>query len=158
MTNHDIETPAHGQQIITAVAFIHKNDGGINKVFLAKRADTKKFLPGVYEMPGGHIDYGEDIIDGLKREIMEELGMETIIGEPFAVFTYVNEIKGSHSIEVAYFANFVGDDSSIVLDPADHSESGWFSVDEIEATRSNRNPKDDPEYKVIAKGFNILNG
>lgn len=156
MTSHDSETPAHGQQVITAVAFIHKNIDGINKVFLAKRAETKKFLPGSWEMPGGHIDYGEDIVDGLKREIMEELSVEATIGEPFAVFTYVNEIKGSHSIEVAYFGQFVGDEA-ITLDPADHSEFGWFAEDEVLATRKDRNPQDDPEYQVILKGFQILN-
>lgn len=50
---HDSETPAHGKQAITACAFIHTNVDGIEKVFLPKRADTKKFLPGVYELPGG---------------------------------------------------------------------------------------------------------
>ena len=34
------------------------------KILLPKRASTKKFLPNVYELPGGHIDFGEDIADG----------------------------------------------------------------------------------------------
>src|SRR3546814_11693547 len=79
MTNsisHDSEVPAHGQQVITACAFTNNNFDGIEKVFLPKRADTKKFLPGVYEIPGGHIDYGEDVAAGLKREIQEELKMD----------------------------------------------------------------------------------
>src|SRR6266566_5216805 len=71
-TSHDSETPAHGQQVITACVFIHHNFDGIEKLFWPKRADTKKFLPGVYELPGGHIDFGEDITAGLKREIQEE--------------------------------------------------------------------------------------
>src|SRR3546814_9077575 len=90
MTNsiyHDSEVPAHGQQVITACAFSHHNFDGIEKVFLPKRADTKKFLPGVYEIPGGHIDYGEDVAAGLKREIQEEFQMDIEIGDPFAAFT-----------------------------------------------------------------------
>ena len=59
--SHDSETPAHGQQVISACAFIHHNFDGVEKVFLPKRANTKKFLPGIYELPGGHLDFGEDI-------------------------------------------------------------------------------------------------
>lgn len=43
---------------------------------MPKRADTKKFLPSVYELPGVHIDFGEEPVSGLKREIYEEFGME----------------------------------------------------------------------------------
>jgi len=53
---HDSETPTHSTQVITACAFIHHTFDGVEKVFLPKRAETKKFLPGVYELPGGHIE------------------------------------------------------------------------------------------------------
>ncbi|MDP3883136.1 MAG: hypothetical protein Q8Q48_03725 [Candidatus Staskawiczbacteria bacterium] len=53
--SHDSEKPAQGQQVITACAFIHHNFDGVEKLFMPRRADTKKFLPGVYELPGGHI-------------------------------------------------------------------------------------------------------
>src|SRR4051812_35084962 len=106
--SHDSETPAQGQQVITACALIHHNFDGVTKVFLPKRADTKKFLPGVYEIPGGHIDFGENIIEGLKREVREELEVDVAIGDPFAVFDYTNPIKGSHSVEIIYFATLVG--------------------------------------------------
>ncbi len=68
-TAHDSETPAQGQQVITACAAIHHSFDGVVKIFVPKRAETKKFLPGVYELPGGHIDFGENIVEGLKREI-----------------------------------------------------------------------------------------
>jgi 8-oxo-dGTP diphosphatase len=153
--SHDSETAAHGQQVITACAFIHRTVGGVDKVFLPKRADTKKFLPGKYEIPGGHIDYGEDIESGLIREVKEELGVEIKLGDPFAVFTYTNEIKGSHSIEVVYLAVLVDDPDSITIDPDDHSTAGWF--DEDEAVSLNGIP-DDEEVAVLRKGFTLLRG
>lgn len=104
--SHDSETPAHGKQVITACAFIHAKIGGVDKVFLPKRADTKKFIPGVYELPGGHIDFGEDIREGLKREILEEFNMTVTLGDVFETFTYRNKVKGGHSIEVIFFATF----------------------------------------------------
>ena len=160
MTNnsHDSEILAEGQQVLTACAFIHQEIDGKEKVFLPKRADTKKFLPGVYEIPGGHIDFGEDPVAGLKREINEEFGAEIAVGDPFFVFTYTNDIKKSHSIEVVYFARFVSNLGNLVLNPEDHSSYGWFAEDELKnATTPDKN-LDDIEFQAIKKGFALIRG
>lgn len=164
--SHDSETPAIGQQVHSACAFVHHDFDGVTKVFMPKRADTKKFLPGIYELPGGHIDLYEDIRAGLIREIREEFGREIMLGDPFAAFTYENKIKGSHTIEVIYFAKFVGPIDDISINPEDHSGYDWFSEQDV----LERNPKiapaeyaatsheDDPEYLSILKGFKLLKG
>lgn len=152
ITAHDSETPAHGQQVVTACAFIHHSFDGTHKVFLPRRAATKKFLPNVFELPGGHIDFGEDLMVGLAREIKEEFNRDVRIGDPFAAFMYMNEIKGAHSIEVIYFAQFVDDIQTIQLNPEDHSEYRWFTEDELAEL------PDDEETAAIYKGFALLRG
>ena len=154
--SHDSETPAKGQQVITAAAFIYKNFDGVIKLFLPKRASTKKFLPDVFELPGGHLNFGEDFVEGLKREVKEELGMEITVGEPFDTFTYVNAVKGSHSAEVIFFARFDGDVNKIKLNPEDHSEYRWITEKEIPEIQSENKKADDPEIKAMYKGFGIL--
>lgn len=155
---HDSETLAKGQQVFTACAFIwHLFDDEV-KIFLPKRAATKKFLPGVYELPGGHIDYAEDLKDALAREIMEEFGMHAAIGDVVDVFTYMNEVKKSHSIEVVYYAQFTDRLEDISLSPEDHSECRWFAESDIRGTLSAEKGKDDPELQVIEKGFKLLKG
>ena len=156
--SHDSETLAEGQQVITACAFIHQEIGGVEKVFLPKRADTKKFLPGVYELPGGHIGFGEEPVTGLKREIVEEFGMEVEIGDPFYVFTYTNDVKRSHSIEVIYFARFVSELDNLALNPQDHSGFGWFAEDELVNATTEGKGLDDIEFQAIQKGFALLRG
>lgn len=148
------EAPAHGRQLITACALIHHDVDGVGKVFLAKRAETKKFLPGVFELPGGHIEWGEDIVEGLKREIMEEHGMHIAVGDPFAAFTYSNATKGSHSVEVVYFATFADPIENIKIKPEDHSEFKWVSPNDIQHI----GPISDEELKSVKKGLAILNG
>lgn len=155
---HDSEYIQEGQQVITACAFIHRNVNGVHQVFSAKRADTKKFLPGRWELPGGHIEYGEDIVDGLKREIREEFAMDIQVGDPFACFTYLNEVKKSHSVEVIYFAQFASDISDIQLNPEDHSEYGWFDEQQALDVISKSKPTDDPEIAATVKAFSILQG
>ena len=156
--SHDSETLAVNQQVITACAFIHQKIGGVEKVFLPKRAAIKKFLPGVYELPGGHIDFGEDAVVGLKREIDEELGMKVEVGDPFFVFTYTNEVKGSHSIEVIYFAHFTNDISGIKINPEDHSDFDWFSEKELSRATTELKGLDDIEFQAMRKGFVLLKG
>ncbi len=154
----DSELPTPGQQVITACAFIHRVVNGEHKVFMAKRSDHKKFLPGVYELPGGHIDFGEEVPTGLIREIQEEFGMNVELGDPFAVFTYQNQIKGSHSIEVIYFATFAEPLENLVVNPDDHSSCGWFSEAELPQTFVSDKDADDDEVKAIYRGFALLGG
>jgi 8-oxo-dGTP diphosphatase len=162
----DSATPAHGQQVISACAFIHHDFDGVTKLFLPKRAATKTFLPGLYELPGGHIDFGEDIVAGLKREIKEELNMGVHMGDPFAAFTYQNLVKGSHSIEVVYFAEFVESIDHITLNSEDHSEYHWFTKEEVIERQSEITPEaqvshdslEDPEYLTMIRGFKLLAG
>jgi len=157
MTSHDSETPAPGHQVITACAFIHHNFDGVEKVFLPRRASTKQFLPNVWELPGGHIDFGEDLLNGLKREIKEEFGMNISVGDPFAAFTYHNHIKQSHSVEIIFFAQFGEPLENITLNPQDHSELEWFQEKDIFTKVVDRNKKaDDEEIKALLKGFTIL--
>lgn len=151
---HDSETLAEGRQVITACAFIHADFDGVTRVFLPRRAASKKFLPGVFELPGGHIEFGEEIVAGLRREIREELGMEVVVGDPFAAFTYANEVKGSHSIEVVYFARFEGGIEGVALDPEDHSEYRWISEGEVDDHFS----ISDAESRNVKKGFALLRG
>jgi len=139
---------------MTACALIHHNFDGVEKVFAPRRADTKKFLPGIYELLGGHIDFGEDIVEGLKREIKEEFGMDIEVGDPFSAFTYTNEIKGSHSIEVIYFARFIGGISKIQVNPEDHSGFVWVTQDNFKEYYE----KEDAESAAVKKGFDLLSG
>lgn len=157
-TMHDSETRAEGQQVIVACALIHHNFDGVEKVFLPKRADTKKFMPGVYELPGGHVDFGEDITTGLKRELIEEFGKKITVGDPFAAFTYKNDVKMSHSVEVVYFAQFEDGIDDIDVHPEDHSGYDWFGEADLHAMLVSGKTEDDEEYKLIRHAFKLLSG
>ncbi len=54
------------------------------KVLITRRADGEKYA-GWWEFPGGKIEEGESPESCLQRELMEELGIETSIGERLAV-------------------------------------------------------------------------
>jgi hypothetical protein len=84
--------------------------------------------------------------------------MDVAIGDPFYVFTYSNPIKGSHSIEVIYYARFTNSLEEIAINPDDHSEFRWFSEDEVENIVNPTKGSDDLEFQAIRKGFAFLRG
>ncbi len=155
-TAHDSETLAEGDQVITVCGLIYKYNHGTYWAFLAKRAETKKFLPDVFELPGGHVDFGEELDTALKREIKEELQESVSVGACFAAFTYVNDIKKSHSAEIIYFASFDDSPEEIKLDPADHSDYAWVSLETLPGIYTTQKGEDDIEFKYLKYGLELL--
>lgn len=93
------------------------------------------------------------------REVKEEFGMTIKVGDPFYVFTYDNPVKGSHSIEVIYFAKFVEPLNQITVQKDDHSEYRWLSEKELpEIFGVGGKDKGDPEVMAMIRGFELLSG
>ena len=135
-------------QAITACAFIHK-DG---KLLIAKRADTKTFLPGKYELLGGHVEFGESLEACLVRELQEELHIDITVENPFYAFTYFSDNDTCHNVEVDFFATLTPPNQKILMNKKDHSDFKWISADEVDTYLS----ENDKEAQAIKKGFEIL--
>ena len=58
---------------------------------------------GQYHLPGGRLNLGEAFLDGLKREVDEETGLEIKIGKPIYVGEWRPVIKGVQNQIVAIF-------------------------------------------------------
>ena len=49
--------------------------GAPPKVLLTRRHQAAKLFPGVWVLPGGHVDEGEDLLTAALREVLEETGI-----------------------------------------------------------------------------------
>ena len=48
-----------------------------NKFLAVKRTLDDDMFPGAWEFPGGHLEEGETLKEGLKRELREEIGFDS---------------------------------------------------------------------------------
>lgn len=83
---------------------------------------------------------------------------EIEVGDPFAAFDYMNPLKGSHSIEIVYFAQLSDPPAKIILDPNDHAEYRWVSLAEAQRLIAGTPRETDQEWPIIQKGFALLGG
>jgi 8-oxo-dGTP diphosphatase len=73
--------------IDVAVGILMKPNGD---VLLGQRPAGKPYA-GYWEFPGGTVDPGETILDALKREFMEELGIEVLSANEWCGVEHVYE-------------------------------------------------------------------
>lgn len=96
------------------------------KTLLAKRKGS--FAAGYWGSLGGHVEFGETPIEAVKREAMEELGVE--IGNiQFATCSDMQKF-GKHYIDVSFTAEIVSGDPKI-CEPEKVDELGWFDLDNL---------------------------
>ena len=60
-------------------------------LLLLKRGIDRPHKPGVWDIPGGRLDEGENPFLGLQREIKEETNLEIEIGSPIDVHHFVRD-------------------------------------------------------------------
>ena len=86
---------------------------GEGRVFLAQRGPLAKNERGLWEFPGGSVEFGERLADALCREIDEEYGMEIEVGELLDVVDHILPIEGQHWISPTYLCRWVSGEAQI---------------------------------------------
>lgn len=82
---------------------------------------------GRQALPGGFVDYGENIDDAINREIFEETGLQ---GLPFQQFrTFGNPVRDprGHTVSVVYVAVIIGE-LPAVAGADDAADAAWFPI------------------------------
>jgi len=102
------------------------------RLFLACRGPLAKNERGLWEFPGGAVDFGERLADALRREIHEEYGIEIAVGELLDVADHILTAEGQHWVSPSYLCRIVSGTPSI-HEPGKCSAIGWFALDEIPA-------------------------
>jgi ADP-ribose pyrophosphatase YjhB (NUDIX family) len=97
------------------------------RVLLGRRAHDPS--AGLWDIPGGFLEEGEHPLDGLRRELLEETGLEI---EPTEFLgTWMQEYTGRTVLCLTWVARAVGGEAAA---GDDLIELGWFGPDELPGT------------------------
>lgn len=60
-----------------------------DRLLIIKKGQKDLLNPNKQEVPGGKFEFGEDPEECLKREVFEEVGIDIVVGDPFATWEWV---------------------------------------------------------------------
>ena len=106
-------------------AFLKNEEG---KYLILLRSDKYGKFAGKWDLPGGRIEIGTNLLDNLKREIKEETQLE-ITSEPKLICAQdILRHNDKHVVRLTYTADAKG---GLVLDISENTEYKWLSLSEI---------------------------
>ena len=107
------------KNIIVLTGILNDKD----EYLIVKRSEDDIIYPGAWEFPGGHLEYGETVIEGLKRELKEEIGFELKTNPK--IISYQDEIDNDiHTIELNFIIKVNKDKTNIILSD-EHIDYKW---------------------------------
>jgi isopentenyldiphosphate isomerase len=123
------------------------------ELYLQKRAMDKDIQPGKWDTSvGGHVDYGEEIEDALRREVSEELAITDFKPTFLKRYKFVSDREAEmvHSYYTVY-------DGDILADPGEISEGKFWNLKEIENQLGKDvfTPNFENEFKMVIQGLKV---
>jgi 8-oxo-dGTP diphosphatase len=81
-------------------------------------------------LPGGFVEYGEDLPTAVRREIAEETGLGDLLFRQFRTYGAPGRDPRGHTVSVVYVARVTGDPPP-VQGGDDAAQAAWFPVDDL---------------------------
>lgn len=121
-----------GEFHLTVLGVIRHRDG---RYLITKRVMTKSWAPGCWEVSGGAAQAGEDSLTAVKREILEETGLDVSSFEGGYVFSYQRENPEEKDNYFVDIYRFTGDFSEEDIHMQEGETDGFMlaTADEIRA-------------------------
>lgn len=117
-----------------------------NEVLLAKRSSSFKY--GLWGAPGGFLENGEDLVEGLTREVDEEIGVKVEVGDNISYMIELDlrdESGDLYDLNLQYKCQIVSGEPKALHET---SEIKWFKKQDI--------PWDQIAFPGITKALKII--
>lgn len=112
-----------------------------------------EFGNGKIALPGGYLDQHETVLEGAKREVLEETGLA--IGREWSldyttVFDAPNRSPRGRMITFAHYWSSIAKEKPTVKGADDAAEAFWLPIDEV---YKNKNKFFSDHYHILAKQY-----
>ncbi|MGZ4560248.1 MAG: NUDIX domain-containing protein [Frankiaceae bacterium] len=100
------------------------------RVLLVHRSPNRRAYPGVWDLPGGHIETGESELAALGRELHEELGVQIAAGSAIHLGR-LDAGSGGQSVRLSAWlvGEWEGTPTNVATE--EHDEIRWFRREEM---------------------------
>lgn len=125
-----------------------------SRIYLQKRPLTKRIQPGKWDTAvGGHVSYGEVLLEALFRETSEEVGLTSF--NPVYLMTYEFESEVEKEMVSVYAA--VGS-FELTPNPEELAAGQWWELSDIDENLGKGvfTPNFESEFKMIRKSLLAL--
>ncbi len=108
------------KKIVTAAIILNES-----RVLIGRRKPNQA-LGGYWEFPGGKVENGESLVDCLKRELQEELGVNAKVSED--IFMLVDHTHDGGEIQLIAMLADIGDQQPV---GTVHDFLAWAPIEEL---------------------------
>ena len=112
-------------KIAIAVKCLLKNEDDKYLILKKTQEENKKDTSSnLYDIPGGRIEYGENVVDALIREIYEETGINITLNNIQKILDATSVVRkdGLHIVIITYLVNIKNTNIKI---SSEHSSFYW---------------------------------
>lgn len=96
-----------------------------DEYLIVKRSNNDDKFPNMWEFPGGHIENNELLLDGLKRELLEEIGFD-YNGIPIIKHYYDEFDDEGYNLEIDFLIEASKENIKVKLSD-EHSDYKWVN-------------------------------
>ena len=97
------------------------------EILISKRSSLKEIFPSMWECNGGALLAGEEVVDGIVREIDEELGIKLDSSKAI----YLKTTKDNHRFKEIYLFEKDVDIKDLKFIDEEVVDAKWVSIDEF---------------------------
>ena len=99
-----------------------------DKILALKRSPDDYSRPNFWDLPGGNLEFGEDVDECIRREIKEETSLDVDDIKPLHIISELDSKKNVFWVEIGYTCKY---NSGEVKLSHEHTECKWETKDEF---------------------------
>lgn len=102
-----------------------------HELLLLKRSMQARNEKGKWEAPGGGVHFGETLEEAIKREMMEEIGVDILLLKQFPAQSELLAQEKQHWVATTFVAKIKGRQKPRLMEAGKHDAIGWFALNNL---------------------------